>query len=341
MEKRSIRKMHIVEAHKIDPKLTVRGVSFESLRNLLHNVYQLTPVRYTDALNLVSNKGIILSQKGEKLTKSGFYHYWNALQHLGLIEQSKPLKRYNLTELGHRLINAANNNENRLSDEEQSIFREGILANKLIWENFLFLFTGEKLPNTRPLIGNRVLFVPEGRKSYILKSPFVKEKIILDYSQSLSIIFGLRRWGQQCKLFDEIFLPTSNTKYPAGTSFMYLLDFERTSITNDEFTEFISKNRSQATSMQGTTLKFNISLLLTEICIQEGLLLEVAQSKLREWLNKHKFAAAVERPSQGLIEEQRGMRNRDAVRRKQPWFYKDGHTYTTLLLQENVLNLGE
>lgn len=330
-----------IKSFIIDPKLPVRGVPFTSLRDLLISVASLMPMRYTDASKLVVEENIILSAQGESLKKSAFYHYWTALRELDFIKQTATRRSYELTSRGNQLVSSGKVGEPLLSNEEKILFREGMLSNQHIWENFFFLFTGQCTPTKHPKIGHPVAFVPSGRKTYALHSSFVSETISLNASKTLSIIFGLRRWGQQCDLIDEIFPPTTFQPYRNNSSFMYLVDIDKDeSLSVDRLTGLLRKYQSQAQRFYGSTWRFDIPNLLTKICTQEGIRLFKLQDVLLKWLSKYRYQATIERPSSGLTEGQRGHRHSKRVNQSQPWLIKNNMAYTILFVHNDVLKEG-
>jgi hypothetical protein len=324
----------------IDPTLPIRGMPFTSLKQLLYHINTHMPIRYSDALTLVTENRVILSARGEPLKKSAFYHYWTALRMLGLIAQELTTKHYVLTERGKQLIRVYGSSNDALTQEEQALFREGMLGNLDIWSNFLILFTGQISPTLNPSTGHFVIFRPvQGGKKYEIRSPFVEEPIEIVGSTTQSIIFGLRRWGQQCGLIDEVFPPANMDLYTYGTSFMYLIDHRKDSnITVSNITPIIRKLIGIGKRLPGSVIQFNIPKILTNLCVEEGIKLSTAQELLNGWALKHSHDVAIERPSSGLVDEQRGRRNKSRVEASQPWIVRNGLIYTTLLVNEALLS---
>jgi hypothetical protein len=323
----------------IDHTLPVRGVPFESLRDLLVSVAPRGVIQYTDALNLVIEKEIILSAHGKRLRKSAFYHYWTALRMLGMIEQEPATKRYRLASRGTHLIEVAGKHGTPLNKEEQAIFRQGMLANQRIWDNFLVLFTGQCALTQTPQVGDRVTFAPMQPKGYMLYSPHVLNPITLDAGVTQAIIFGLRRWGQQCGLIDEIFPPTTTQASKNVSSFMYLVDNRKDAeLTLYDFTKLLVEYQRYGQVLYDSTIRFNIADLLTQLCPNEGIHLATATNLLVEWLAHFRQHASIERPSSGLVEEQRGHRNSGRTRESQPWLVKNGLVYTTLFVRRQILS---
>ena len=326
----------------LDPKLPVRGIDFNNLIILLHAVNSLTPIRYTDALSLVTERKVIVSSKnpGEALKKSSFYHHWAALKLLGLIDQL-PNRLYDLSDRGHHLVEVTPQDE--MNYAAKSIFREGMLTNADIWENFWILFTCQTTPTLKPQIGHIVAFRPTSSTTYEKTSNtrhYVIEGTCQPYRIEPSdariyqvVISGFRRWAEQCGLVDEIFPPTTSRLFHGISSFMYLIDVEKEAkLTTDTITEFISKNQDIADPILSNTLRFDIPDLLARICSSEGIRLALCQRLLLDWVDKNKQTVALERPSLGLIEVQRGKRNPRSTERSQPWLTRKELKYTTLLV---------
>lgn len=336
----------MVEASSIiDVRLPVRSVSFEALRDLLIAIEPFVPIRYTDALSLVIDKRAIVSADGENLKKSGFYHYWSALRILGFIEQAST---YTLTSRGRTLLANAQP-ATPLTITEKRLFREAMLASTELWENFFFLFTGQRIPTQHPEIGGTIAFTPVTPKSYMhtkkyrgykLRSSRLPDVVIPEDPRIYQIVVaGLRRWGLQCNLVDEIFPPTTSQEYKDVTSFMYLIDPDKDSKLHfSTFTSILQKYRNYGSNPYKQTTTFNIPELLSVLCPAEGIRLTTAQHTLMEWITHNKRYTVLQRPSVGLIEEQQGYRNRQRIKQSQPWLVKEGLIYTSLLVQTTIFD---
>jgi hypothetical protein len=234
-----------------------------------------------------------------------------------------------------------------LSVEEKAIFREGMLSSQEIWGNFFVLFTGQRIPSQKPVIGNVVTFRPLPAKkykksqyrSYEIHSLFVDHVIIPDDARVCQMIInGLRRWGQQCDLIDEIFPQTTVQSFD-GMSFMYLIDSQKEALLDlVEFTSILKRYQKYGQLLFDSTIRFNIPELLVNLCPKEGIRLSKAQYFLRRWVSYYYQDAAIERPSMGLIEEQRGSRNIKKLEQSQPWLEKDNFSYTTLLVRKRLFD---
>jgi len=336
---------------KIDPTLPVRGVPFNSLHKLMIALYSSMPIRYTDALKAVVEDNIVSSVKGEPLKKSSFYHYWWALRLLGLIRLNDENQLYYLTSSGQSLIRLEPSTEDdKLSLPVKDIFREGMLTSHEIWRNFLVLFTGQLEPTKDIEYGGIVSFNPIPATKYkkpttyrgyaVYSSKLENLEIPIEPRVYQFIVSGLRRWGQQCGLIDEIFPPITSRKFPNITSFMYLIDNDKERNLNyDDFTEFLRKYEHCATRIFETTSRFSIPELLSILCPGEAIHLTTAQRLLEKWVSKYSHHVALERPSIGLIEEQKGKRNKERLNHSQPWLLINGKVYTTMLVRTNILEL--
>jgi len=330
----------------IDLKFPARFISLASLRDLIHSIKDKFPIRYTEALNYITSNKIITSRSNEAIKKSTFYHYWSAALILGFIHQMDVGKSYKLSELGYKLVTQSNPGSQSLNEAEKRLAREGMLLSQGIWNNFLVFFTGNLTPSLNPAIGKYVSYKPE---SYNTKT---NTRIYSIYSSALDVhwstedsrfyqmaIAGLRRWGQQCSLIDEIFPPITMSKTFGNTSFMYLIDTEKQNMTPEEFHRILLKYRVYGKPLIGGMITFDIPELLSSICLYEGLELHHTRSLLIKWINAHPQMALLDRPSVGLVEAQQGTRNKERIADSQPWLYNDGYTYTRLITNQRVFDL--
>lgn len=324
----------------------MRGLPFTSLRDLVIYLAEYGPIRYTIALDLVTKQGIIPSAKktGEKLKKSSFYHYWKALEILGLIQVSPQDKLYRLTEQGVNLARIATEG-GELSFEEKRTFRHAMLGSSVVWKNFLSLFTGsvtrvDPVPLGYPVSFNPLPPAQLKRSKYrrvSISSAFLDTEILLmDGRLPQVIVTGLRQWGLQCDLIDEIVPPSTSLQFRGVSEFMYLLDEKKLQATDDDFVNVIRQYVSSGTVLLDTMIRFDIPELLSLICLSEGVKLVVAQRLLSNWIVYNQKDVALERPSRALIENQRGPRHKIIRDSKQPWLAFNGIVYTTLIAKRSL-----
>lgn len=336
-------------ANLIDVTTPIRGLPFASLRDLVVYLATFGPIRYSSALDLVTNQGIIMSARkpGEKLKKSSFYHYWKALEILGFIKSSSEDKLYRLTERGHDLARLATKGA-QLGFEEQITFRHAMLDSNVIWKNFLSLFTGSVTPISPLPLGNRVSFIPLPaaqlkRSKYrrvSISSPFLDTDIVLmDGRIPQVIVTGLRQWGLQCNLIDEIVPPSTSIQFRGISELMYLLDENKLQLSEEGFADIFKQYAKFGTILLETMIRFDLPELLSLMCLNEGLKLATAQRLLTSWIARTQKDVALERPSRALVENQWGSRHKSIRDPRQPWLTINGVVYTTLLAKRSLFEI--
>jgi hypothetical protein len=333
----------------IDVKAPIRGVPFASLRDLVVYLSTYGPVTYTTALDLVTKQGIITSVKspGTKLRKSSFYHYWKALDILQFINASPDDKLYRLTPDGERLAKSASSGA-VLSPQEKLIFRHAMLKSRIVWRNFLSLFTGSITPIAPLPLGNRVSFKPlpsarlkrsEKYRRVSISSPHLDKDIDqLDGRLPQMIVTGLRQWSLQCDLIDEIVPPSTSTHFAGVSEFMYLLDESKLEWDTTDFAMAFRRYAKFGTVVLDSILRFDIPELISNLCLREGIKVSAAQKFLVSWISQSQHDIALERPSRALVDNQRGRRNKVIRDPRQPWLVINGAVYTTMLAKRTLFD---
>lgn len=196
--------------------LWIRAVSFVSMRELIFELIDIEgDFRAKDINNVALNIKSIITQKGQKPSKTTLYHYRNILLHLGVLTRINGLYSINREDpYVLDLISSLQPGLSELSPEERIAWGEIILRAEDCKKRFFDLFMPGKEYKLKEFIeqGESISWQtvenPEARliKLYNINSP--ENNIILQTEDDIqAILYGVRYWARnEIKIISEFFL---------------------------------------------------------------------------------------------------------------------------------------
>ncbi len=301
----SFSESHSSPPFHLDESVTVRDVSFKTLRNLLVRIRDNQPLSYTDIVEhpIAELKDVWGTESEQELKRSPRYHHLNALKILDLVKKID--KGYVLTEAGHHIASShLGADASSLSVVSKRFFREAIRSCAYVHRNFFLLFTGNLVDDPWQRGAPVSIHPIAGQRTYDLTCPNWPGKLRLSKKQTHGVIWGIRHWCQQVDIIDELFIRPQEGIHPEDANIMFLVDSDRhKDLSIGDFGQILRRYVALQHPVYGDTVSISIPLLFYRMCPSEQMNLDTAKELLAQWLKKYSSFAFAEAPTYIILEQ--------------------------------------